>query len=387
MTGASVPVSTSTCRNMAFSNNILIESRSARDEGLACIANPEVQKATLNKVKPLIFMLWEGAGYRLSTEVADFYGVSDEVIRQNLRRNRAEFSQDGVRKVEGEELNRLRDIMSLSRARHATLFTPRAFLRMGFILQESEVAAQVRTATLNVLQGVGQVVDKEVLSSLILGHPILSPFCLTGDLMISAPLADHYAAIERNLKKKFPDGPIPGLDKAAIRGRLADLSTYTKSWKFDQRLELKLPIGREERTKYPDLLSPVIEFEVDGAKKTAVFLFQLTEMLVDLEDVESVSGKNYLKVCREHYGVDYAFVFLVSPLGATPVARDFIKDHLPSEMRGFIGVMTVKDVAELLVHQAKTERKSNFEKGNVRKQFADILNYEIPEEPLLMLMM
>lgn len=373
---------------MAFSNNILIESRSARDEGLACIASQENQESILSKVKPIFSALWNGGQFLTSQQVADYYDVSDEVVRQNLRRNRSEFDQDGVKTLRGEDLDFVRDTMSLTKkARAVTVLPIRAVFRMGFILQDSPIAAQFRTATLNVLQGVGQVVDKEVLGNLILGHPILSPFCVTGELMISSPLADHYSAIERNLKKKFPNGVIPGLDKSAIRRKLADLSTYTKSWKFDQRPELKLPIGREQRTKYPDLLSPVIEFEVDGTKRTAVFLFQIVDMLVDLEDVEMVSGKNYPKVCREHYGVDYAFVFLVSPLGAMPVARDFIKDRLPKEMRGFIGVMTVKDVANLLVQQARTERKSNFEKGNVRKQFEDILNYEIPEEPLLMMMM
>lgn len=374
--------------SMAFSNNILIESRSARDEGLAFISNQDTQIVTLQKIKSAFFSLWRGERYTTSRELGDFYGVSLDVINKNFQRNREEFESDGARVLDGEDLRDAKDILSFaSKASHGSIFTPRSVLRMGFILQDSAVAVQVRTATLNVLQGVGQVVNKEVLSSLILGHPILSPFCLTGELMISAPLADHYVAIEKNLKKKFPNGPISGLNKAAIRDKLAALSTYTKNWKFDTRAELKLPIGKEERTKYPDLLSPVIEFEVDGSKKTAVFLFQLMDMLVDLEDVESVSGKNYLKVCRNHYGVDYAFVFLVSPLGATPVARDYIKDELPNEMRGFIGVMTVKEVAELLVHQARTERKSNFEKGNVRKQFADILNYEIPEEPLLMMMM
>lgn len=373
---------------MSFSNNVLIESRSARDEGLALMAATEIQEITLNKVKPLFSSFWEGHQSLTSQQVAEYYAVSDDVIRQNLRRNRSEFDQDGVRTLRGDDLDFVRDTMSLTKkARAVTVLPLRAVIRMGFILQESEVAVKVRTATLNVLQGVGQVIDRDVLSSLILGHPILNPFCVTGELRISAPLADHYTEIERNLKKKFPDGPIPGLNKAAIRDKLAALSTYTKNWKFDTRAELILPIGREKRTKYPDLLSPVVEFPIDGVVKKSIFLFHLTDMLVDLPDVENVIGKNYLKICREHYDVDYAFVFLVSPLGATPVARDHIKDNLPSEMRGFIGVMTVKDVAELLVTQARAERNSNFEKGNVRKQFIDILNYEIPTEPLLMMMM
>lgn len=373
---------------MAFSNNILIESRSARDEGLACMASQETQVSTLSKAKNVLFALWKGISYLTIRQVAEYYEVPENTIRQNYTRCKTEFDSDGVLRVEGDALKEVRDIMSLSSfSPRAVLFPARSVVRMGFILKDSAVAVQLRTITLNVLQGVGQVVDRDVLSSLILGHPILNPFCVTGELRISAPLADHYTEIERNLKKKFPDGPIPGLNKAAIRDKLAALSTYTKNWKFDTRAELILPVGREKRTKYPDLLSPVVEFPVDGVVKKSIFLFHLTDMLVDLPDVENVIGKNYLKICREHYDVDYAFVFLVSPLGATPVARDHIKDNLPSEMRGFIGVMTVKDVAELLVTQARSERNSNFEKGNVRKQFADILNYEIPTEPLLMMMM
>ena len=147
-----------------------------------------------------------------SQQVAEYYAVSDDVIRQNLRRNRSEFDQDGVRALRGDDLDFVRDTMSLTKkARAVTVLPLRAVIRMGFILQESEVAVKVRTATLNVLQGVGQVIDRDVLSSLILGHPILNPFCVTGELRISAPLADHYTEIERNLKKKFPDGPVQAI--------------------------------------------------------------------------------------------------------------------------------------------------------------------------------
>jgi hypothetical protein len=46
---------------MAFPNSILIESRSARDEGLACIASQETQISTLSKAKNVLFALWKGA--------------------------------------------------------------------------------------------------------------------------------------------------------------------------------------------------------------------------------------------------------------------------------------------------------------------------------------
>ena len=373
---------------MTIPSNVLVESRSARDEGIACLSTHETGEATLNKVKSVLFGLWRGVGYLTSQQVADYYAVSDDVVRQNLRRNRSEFEQDGVARIDGDDLRDARDIMSLpSRTSQVTLFPPRAVLRMGFILQESEVAAKVRTVTLNVLQGVGQVVDEGVLDRLILGHPVLNPFCEAGSLNISAPLAPHFKAIERTLKRKFPNGPIPGLKKKDIREKLAALSTYTQRWKFDTQAELRFPVGAGQHMKYPDLVSPVVEFEVDGQVKSAVFLFQISDFLVEMEDVETASGKQFVKVCREHYQVDYAFVFLVSPLGATPDAEAYIKDCLPNEMRGFFGVMTVKELANILVAQARNERKSNLMKGEVKQNFADILNYNIPTEPLIMMMM
>jgi hypothetical protein len=368
---------------MAFSNSILIESRSARDEGLACIASQETQISTLSKAKHVVFSLWRKTGYLTIPQVAEYYEVPENTIRQNYTRCKTEFDSDGVLRVEGDTLKEVRDTMSLSPfSPRAVLFPARAVVRMGFILKDSVVAAQLRTVTLNVLQGVGQVVDRKILDALAVGFPALSPFRVGADLKISAPLAPHFDMIERKLRGSFPDGAIPGLKKKDIREKLAALSTYTQDFKFGTQTEMRFPLGSKTCAKYPDLMSPVFEFEVEGQKKSAVFALQISEFLVEHGDVEDAIGRQYVKTCREHYKTDYAFVFLVSPFGATPLAESCIKDRLPHEMRGFFGVMTVKEVASFLVQQARDERKSNLVKGEVKKNFKEVLDYRIPTAPL-----
>jgi hypothetical protein len=77
---------------------------------------------------------------------------------------------------------------------------------------------------------------------------------------------------------------------------------------------------------------------------------------------------------------------LVSPFGGTPDAEYYIKQDIPEELKGFLGIMTVKELAELFVKQAREERTSNLVKGEVRKNFADLLDYKIPVEPLLVML-
>jgi hypothetical protein len=257
---------------------------------------------------------------------------------------------------------------------------------MGFILKDSLVAAQVRTVILNVLQGVGQVVDAKILDALAAGVPSLNPFRQGSDLKISAPLAPHFDMIERTLRKSFPDGAISGLKKKDIREKLAALSTYTQGWKFDTQAELRFPLGPKTCAKYPDLMSPVIDFDVFGQKKKAVFVIQLSDFLVEVDDVEDAVGRQYVKVCRDHYKADYAFIFLVSPFGATPLTEAYIRDRLPNEMRGFFGVLTVKELADFLVKQAKDERQNNLFKGEAKKNFKELLDYSIPTAPLELLL-
>ncbi len=371
---------------MKISDDVLVESKSARDQSLVVIQTEVLQQDLLNRVKPLIFALWQASSYMTTKQVAEFYEVPESTIRQNYLRFKPEFDADGVEKLTGKDLKEVRDSLSLSSfAPKAMLFSPRAVIRMGFILQGSPVAAQVRTAVLNIVQGVGHLFEPQVIHALISGYPVLNAFAGSSDLTVSAPLALYYQSIERHLKSKYPDGGIPGLSKQQIRDRLAALSTYTEKWKFDTQKELRYSLGNSVATKYPDLLTQPFPLVVDGRSRSAVLMFHLAETLVDVPDIEVAVGRQYLKRATEHLSVDYAFLFLAAPFGATPRAEASIRQDLPQEMKGFVGVMTIKEVAETLVAQAKAERKTNLVRGEIKRNFKDILDYEIPTRPLLLM--
>lgn len=372
---------------MKLTHTVLMESRSARDYGLTEVTVRDSQQSLLRKVKNVFFALWQGGEYMTTKQVAEFYKTSEFNIRQNYKRCKSEFDADGVIKLEGEALRDARDILSLpSRTSQASLYSPRAVLRMGFMLQGSDIAAQVRTAALNLIQGAYEVFDPKVVEALIDYQAALKPINGAGKLAVSSPLSPYYDAIERHLKRKYPHGGIPGMGREDIRKELAALSTWTANLKLETRTELRYSLAQSVCAKYPDLTSQVHQITVDGQSKTVVLMFHIGgSLVVDETDVESALAKQYIKRAKEHSQVDYAFLFLIAPFGATPRAEDYIRKELPEEMKGFIGVMTVKEVAELLLKQARNERKSNLIKGEARRDFEAILEYEIPDSPLLII--
>jgi hypothetical protein len=371
---------------MLLSTNVLVESSSARDQSLLSIAAKDSETSILNKVKPIFSALWEASGLTTTEQIADFYEVSLETVKSAVKYHKAEFESDGLRVLDGEELRFARLNFNLAnKTRSLTVWNARAVIRLGFLLRDSRVAARVRTVSLNVLQGVGQILDKNVLDNLVDANPACSHMYLKGQIRVSSPLSNYYYSIEKKLKKMYPTGAIPGLSKKDIREKLAALSTYTKSWKCNTQAELSYKLNREQQ-KYPDLVIPGVSFKLDGEVKKAVFMIHLVDFLVGVDDVESVVGKQFVRRVREHHKADYAFVFLVSPFGGTPDAEYYIKQDIPEELKGFLGIMTVKELAELFVKQAREERKSNLVKGEVRKNFADLLDYKIPVEPLLVML-
>jgi hypothetical protein len=209
-------------------------------------------------------------------------------LKAVLQRNREEFDSDGLRILRGEELKSVTFIVKVAnKARSLTIWNPRSTIRLGFLLRDSKVAAKVRTVALNVLQGVGQILDKNVLDNLIDANPTCSHMYTKGRIKVSAPLSNHYYSIEKKIKKMYPTGAIPGLSKKDIRERLAALSTCTKSWKCDTQAELSYKLNRDQQ-KYPDLVIPGVTFKVDGELKKAVFMIHLVDFLVGVDDVESL---------------------------------------------------------------------------------------------------
>ncbi|MCY7321482.1 MAG: hypothetical protein LH660_06685 [Phormidesmis sp. CAN_BIN36] len=129
---------------MYLSGEVFVESRFARDRQIAEIPGDQAQ-AMLNRAKAMMFAVWQGEGIATSEQVADFYEVTTDVVRDNIRRHRDEFEPDGLKTIKGKALAEVREIISLtSQTVNVTVWTPRAALRLGMLLRDSEVAKQLR---------------------------------------------------------------------------------------------------------------------------------------------------------------------------------------------------------------------------------------------------
>lgn len=130
---------------------VLVESKIALEEQLTNLGNSDaIAKLESGADQQLEFPKIEDTPYWSTQMVAEFYQVNATTITQLAKRHRDELKQDGLKTTEKGEIQKARDALSLpSYSSQATLWTPRAVLRAGMLLRDSEVAKQVRTALLN----------------------------------------------------------------------------------------------------------------------------------------------------------------------------------------------------------------------------------------------
>ena len=132
--------------------SILIESQSARSGHLSKLDHDRATD-TLNKAKAMVFALWKGVGRATSEQIAEFYEVPLDTIQSTIRLHKKELVSDGLETMKGK---RLKDVLSsfdkTSKAPSLTVWTPRAALRAAFFLTQSEVAKQIRTLVLDIVE-------------------------------------------------------------------------------------------------------------------------------------------------------------------------------------------------------------------------------------------
>lgn len=369
---------------MNFSDDFLVESKSAREEGLAKLKAQHSEEQILNKVKSLFFAIWQGVGRISRQQLANFYEVPIETIDSNHKRYRDEFEADGVEVLSGKDLNDVRSMIDLtSKSPKETIYTPAGALRMGFILRDSEVAKTVRTAAIRFIQEVGQQVNGQiVLQSLISSHPSLSHLVQGSSLKISAPYSPYWDKMRSSLRKNYPTGGIPGMSSDEIRKAIQFCSTYTDYFKLQGIKELSREIAGESRGQYPSLISDIFPFKANGETGTVVLMFQFQDLVIDMDYVQECVGRGYIQTAKESLGVDRACLIFVSPFGATSYAEDYINRHLVSD-KGYIGVLMVKELADILYDQAWNARKLGSAKGEVTKEFSKLRTYEFPDPPAI----
>ena len=137
-----------------ISDSVLTESFSARENQLAQIESEQATEI-LSKIKSLYFALWQGEGIATTEQMGQFFGVEVATIRKVYHRHKDELATDGVKTLRGKGLKDVRDILSLSsKQSNIMIWTPRAALRLGMLLRDSEVAKAVRTSLLNATEKV-----------------------------------------------------------------------------------------------------------------------------------------------------------------------------------------------------------------------------------------
>ncbi len=89
----------------------------------------------------------------MTEQVAQFYEVSEANLRNLVKSHRQEFASDGLKAIRGKDLKDARNLWLLpSKTSQVTVWTPRAVLRAGMLMRDSEVAKAVRTSLLNAVE-------------------------------------------------------------------------------------------------------------------------------------------------------------------------------------------------------------------------------------------
>ena len=140
-------------------NEVLLTNRELRDANMDKVY-------VLEKVKKL--MTISSTDFVTTQMVANYYEVTDEAIRKITKANMDEFLSDGMRKIHPSDfLTQQKLVQNISKKRGAVTFDfndgssitipnlgmriypKRAVLRIGMLLQKSEIAKAVRTALLD----------------------------------------------------------------------------------------------------------------------------------------------------------------------------------------------------------------------------------------------
>lgn len=144
-----------------ITESVLLESQSARSAQLERVSNPKAEEL-LNRAKALVFIAKDSFAIALTGAIAEYFEVSEDTVTKSARRHRDEFLLDGLRLASHKDARFATDKMSDANALHektrrVLLWTPRAALRLGMLLRDSEVAKSVRTLLLDIVSGSQEV--------------------------------------------------------------------------------------------------------------------------------------------------------------------------------------------------------------------------------------
>lgn len=136
-----------------FKEEELLESQEVREKFLERVD-------ILEKIKALVLL--PNTDFMTTKAVAEYFEVTQEVIRDNIRRSREELESNGMKEFSYNEIKSLIGSEKISRpkikqlgintARATNVFSKRAVLNIGMLLRDSEIAKELRNNILNTYQ-------------------------------------------------------------------------------------------------------------------------------------------------------------------------------------------------------------------------------------------
>jgi len=215
----------------------------------------------------------------------------------------------------------------------------------------------------------------------------LGEYFPSGRDLISLPTAttpwnlDEYHEIAPLLSRDFKYG-IPGQTHGDMVRQAILLAARTKNWRLRLEPEFHFLVLRRKNYRYPDLESDIFTVSIDGEEKRLIFLFDCKDPIVEEDDVkECVYDRKYLSLARRKYGVDYAFLILFAPFGASPYAQQYIQESLAPEDSRAIRIITVKQFFQFLNDRVAENMENSTKKASITKEINRFLNYEFPKPP------
>jgi len=136
---------------------MLVESKTMREQMVVSVSEERMDEI-FNKIKGLILL--PNSMHVTVDMVANYYEVDKDAIEWHIRNNKDELNSDGMRVLKGKELSEFKAESQIeSRAGSLTIIPRRAILRLGMLIEKSEIAKQVRTYLLDV-EGNTKIEDK-----------------------------------------------------------------------------------------------------------------------------------------------------------------------------------------------------------------------------------
>ncbi|MBD2457302.1 hypothetical protein H6G80_24900 [Nostoc sp. FACHB-87] len=140
--------------SLPLNQSLLLESKSFRTSAITNFSDDKALEI-LTKAKAIIFAVWGGSGWATTSQIAEYFRVTESAVKELYRVNGAEFRGLETKTLTGKDLRDVRQTFCLSsRTPKARVFSPLGALRIAMLLTESEIAAQVRTIILDLVAAI-----------------------------------------------------------------------------------------------------------------------------------------------------------------------------------------------------------------------------------------